>query len=116
MLLVADRLTLDFQITVAGAAAAVEWYLEYASDPSAASFFQEVAEEAAAGGIVHMPKIVRDFQEHGGAGLAIGTHFLDVQLVRRHQFVRLQMRCTTGGATASVLATAPFGMRPAKPA
>lgn len=112
LLLSGERLALDFDITVAGAPATVEWFMEFTSqNPSdpATSWHREVAEEDIGGGVTHMPVVVRDF-----AALAAGTTRLSAQFIRAHDFVRLQMRAAVG-AVPNLAVTAPFGSQPAAP-
>lgn len=117
MLLADGALSIDFELTTASGPTTILWYPEFARDnPLVAStkWFRELAEEDIGSGVVNMPKAIRSFQENGGAGLADGAHYLSAQLVRRHLFVRLQMRVSAGAATA-VVATAPFGLPTAAP-
>lgn len=104
--------TLDFKLVVAGAAASVEYYLEFSSNPlnSAVPVFREVAQEDGGGGQVLMPAVVRTFAENGGTTLPIGTHMFDTEYVRRHRTVRVQIRVTGEGASARATITAPFGL------
>lgn len=100
-----ERITLDFTLVVT-LLATVQWFLEFTSgDPNdpATLWTREVAEEALAGGGANMPKVIRTFQEFGGAGLAVGTHLLSAHLIRAHQFCRIQMRITVGTASARVV-------------
>jgi hypothetical protein len=105
MLMQGDRVSLDFSLVTVGVTTAVEWYMEFGDTPACG--FRETAEEDVAGGVVGMPKVVRTFRENGGALLAAGTSKMTVQFVRKHQFVRLQLRVASGAATATI--TAPFG-------
>lgn len=104
-----ERETIDFDITVTAGPAKVEWFLEFAQDPTNGPWRREVAEEDVGGGVTHMPKVVRDFQETGGAGLAVGVHNLSTQHVRAHQFSRVQIRAAAGTVTRAVV-TAIFGL------
>lgn len=112
----AGRFSIDFLITVAGGAATVVFFLEFAEDdPNAAAtkWFAEVAEEDAGAGVVSMPKVLRTFADNAGTTLAVGTHKLSVQFTRQHQFARFSMKESTGGAVATtVVATVPFGSVP----
>lgn len=111
MLLSDGALSIDFELTTSSGPTTVLWYPEFARDNplvAATKWYRELAEEDVGNGVVNMPKAIRDFQENGGAGLADGTHYVSAQLIRRHLFVRLQMRVSTG--VASVVATAPFGL------
>lgn len=114
----ANRLTLDFTVVVAGGATQVQFFLEYASaDPNALNtpWFREVAEIVGAGGVVAMPKIVRSFQENGGANLATGVHNMSMQFDRHYAFARLQAGIVGGGGTALMTAVDPFGSQPVSP-
>lgn len=109
--IVADRFVLEFEIVV-GTLASVEWYAEFLedTDPNASTppWARECAEITDTSGNVHMPKVVRDFQENGGTGLAIGTHRISVPLVRTQKIARVQLRAASGAA--SVKLTTPFGI------
>jgi len=89
-------------VTPPGTAASLEWYPEFTSgDPNAAAtlWYRETAEEDLGNGNVRMPKTVRRFTEEGSdVPLAEGTHRLDTQFVRRHNFGRLQLRTAVGSA------------------
>lgn len=107
-----ERITLDFQAVVTVGTVSIAFYLEFASEnPLAAGtrWFREVAEEDAGDGVVAMPKVIRTFEENGGAALAIGTHRLSCHFVRAHQFGRIQSRVTGAGA-AALTVFAPFGI------
>lgn len=106
------KIALDLVAVVTSALTSIELYLEYASqNPGAAatSWFREVAEEAAAGGAVAMPQVVRTLQANGGAALAVGTHNLSLQFERHHMFYRLQARIVSGGGNAVLTARDPLG-------
>jgi hypothetical protein len=116
MLLSDGALSVDFELTTSGGPTTIQWYPEFARDNplvSTTKWYRELAEEDVGAGVVNMPKTIRGFQENGGAGLADGVHYVSAQLVRRHLFVRLQMRVTAGAASA--VATAPFGLPAAAP-
>jgi hypothetical protein len=106
LMLSASEVTLDFHLVVAAVAGTVQWYLEFSADP-AGRWSREVAEEDVGLGVVKMPEVIRTFMDNNGATLAIGTHDLDVEFRRRQQFVRIQLRDTTGTTDATVVA--PFG-------
>lgn len=108
-----NRCVLDFDLTVT-VLANVEWYLEWTSDSpndASARLRREVAEEDIGGGVVRMPKVVRNFQENGGAALAAGTHRLNCQFVKEGQFFRIQIRAQAGTVTRAIVST-PFGTAP----
>lgn len=99
LLVSGETVVLDFTVVVANTGAAllgrIEWYLEFTSgDPlsSTTRWFREVAEEDAGDGDVKMPKVIRRFTEQGGTNLAVGNHYFNVQFVRKHLFVRVQIR------------------------
>lgn len=116
-LIQADTITLDFTLVLTNGPVSVAWYPEFATgnpNDTTTPWFRELAEEDVGSGVVNMPKTVRVFQENGGAALATGTHQIDAQLVRRHQFCRIQMRRVTADpATAQALVVAPFGLKAA---
>ncbi len=103
--------TLDFQLTVTGANATVQYYLEFTSNPTdtSAPVFRELAQEDGGGGEVLMPVVVRTFAENGGTDLPVGNYAFDTEYVRRHRAVRVQIRVTGIGAAARATITAPFG-------
>lgn len=110
VLLSAERLTVDFVIDVT-AEAVVQWYLAFTpDDPNAqgAIWRQEVAEEDVGNGVVHMPKVIRDFTENGGAALAVGQHAFTCQFIRSHNIARVYVRVSSGAVDRCVI-TAPFG-------
>jgi len=111
-LIVADSVSLDWEINVTAAPSLVEWYLEFASGSpldSNTKWYREVAEEDGGLGVTFMPKVLRRFTENGvNTGLGAGLNFLSAQLIRKHRFVRLQVRCSTGAATVKVIT--PFGI------
>lgn len=109
VLLPSDKLTLAFHLVTSGGPSAVQWFPEFSDD--LVSWFREVAEEDAAGGVVLMPKTIRTFADNAGTQLADGTHDLSVQLIRQGKFARLQMAVTAGAATALVTAD---GTQPAQ--
>ena len=107
----AERMTFDFEFTVAAGGSTVEWYMEFTSEnPNAPTtrWKREVAEEDIGGGVVHMPNVVRDFV------LLAGAAARSCQFVRAHRFCRLQIRVSAGAAT-SVRIDAPFGLGVAAP-
>lgn len=109
--MVAERVAVDFTLVVT-VPAKVDWFLEFTrQNPLAAGapFFQEIAEEDIGGGVTHMPKVIRDFQENGGALLAAGTHRLTAQFVRAHDIARLQIRASVGTVTRATI-EAVFGV------
>lgn len=110
----ADRVVLFFDLDIsAPGPVKVEWYAEFSDGvatgpPSSWTWRREVAEEDTGNGVVNMPKVVRTFQDNNGTtGLPVGTHNLDVDLVRRGPVCRIQMRVVAGGAAARV--STPFG-------
>jgi len=105
ILIAGNSITLDFEVVVTGAPATVQFFLEQSSDKptlSTARWFQEMSEETASGGVVVQAKVIRTFQENGGALLAAGTHRMSTQFIRKHRFARIQMRVTVGAASARV--------------
>ena len=102
VLIPAEKLTLAFHLVTSGGPSTVSWFPEFSDDLT--TWFREVAEEDAAGGIVLMPKTIRTFADNAGTQLADGTHDLSVQLVRQGKFARLQMLVSAGAATAEVTA------------
>lgn len=101
-----DTIILDFTIVIAVGTVRVLWYLEFTSDnpfdPNAA-WFREVSEEDIGNGDVRMPYAIRRFSTYGAdTDLGVGTHRLDVQLKRVHDFCRI--RIAGAGATAKVIA------------
>ena len=110
VLLSAERLTLDFVLDIA-APASVQWYLAFTSDdPNSPSTIwrQEIAEEDVGSGVVNMPKVIRTFQENGGAVLAAGQQAFTAQFVRSHNFCKVFVRVVSGTVTRCVI-TAPYG-------
>jgi hypothetical protein len=110
-------LTVTNTLTPPGTAAQIEWYPEFTSaDPNAAGtrWFRETAEEDIGNGEVRMPKTVRRFTENGDdLPLAEGTHALDTQFARKHNFCRLQVRVAAGGAdTCQAEILAVLGVQP----
>ena len=96
-----ERVVLDWDIVIT-AGARVEWFLEFTSDnPLAATarWRREVAEEDVGGGVTDMPQVVRNFQVLGGGVLPTGTHRLSAQMVRAHNFARIQVRVASGTVT-----------------
>lgn len=105
----ADKLVLDFDITVGGRTPlTVQWYPEFAEGdvaPSsgAARWYREVAEEDIGNGDVRMPLSIRRFTTNGtDAGLPPGTYRVSVQLKRTHMFARIQIQ--GDGCTVTVRA------------
>lgn len=101
-----DTIILDFAIVIAVGTVRVQWYLEFTSDnpfdPNTV-WFREVAEEDIGNGDVRMPYAVRRFSTFNVDGdLPVGTHLLDVQISRVHDFCRI--RIAGNGATAKVIA------------
>lgn|SRR5574341_30088 len=109
VLLPSDKLTLAFQLVTSTGPSTVRWFPEFSDD--LVTWFREIAEEDAAGGVVLMPKTIRTFADNAGTQLADGTHNLSVQLVRQGKFARIQMTVTAGAATALVTAD---GTQPAQ--
>lgn len=104
-----ERVVLDFLLSVAnvagGVTARIEWYPEFTWDnpnSAAARWFRETAEDDVGDGDIEMPKTARHFEEVGGADLALGTHSLDGQFKRSHDFCRIQIRVAAGGADTCV--------------
>lgn len=108
----ADAVTLDWNIVVTAGPSLVEWYMEFTSDnplSSSATWYREVAEEDGGNGVTLMPEVTRKFTSNGvSTGLTAGTHNLSTQLIRKHRYVHLKIRCNTGRATVTVVA--PFGL------
>jgi hypothetical protein len=105
----ADRVVLDWLIVVTGEdLTQIEWYIELASDDPnavATTWFREVAEQNTVGpGTTNMPKVVRIWREADGTLLAPGTHAVDAELTRSHQFCRVQVRVAAGAGTARIFA------------
>jgi hypothetical protein len=96
---------MDFIVTVSSGPATVEWYLEFTNlNPNSVEWFREVSEDNNGGGSVAMAKVVRTFQENGGAGLATGTHRIATPLTRPGPLARIQIRCSSGTASAQIVA------------
>jgi hypothetical protein len=121
--IVGEHIVLDMSVVVAnvaapGTPARVEWYPEFTSaDPNAAGtvWYQETTEEDIGNGDVRMNKAVRRFSEHGAdLPLAEGTHRLDQQFSRKHDYCRLQMRVSVGSADACRLGVIVVVGRPAQ--
>jgi len=115
ILMVGETLTLDFLFTVTGGVGtSIAWYLEFSSDPAATLWFREIAEEVAGAGVVAMPLVIRTLQTNGSGTFAAGTYAVSTQLIRKHQYARLQIR-TPAGTVSSMLITAPFGLAVVSP-
>ncbi len=101
-----DTIILDFEIVIAVGTVRVLWYLEFTSDnpfSASAKWFREVSEEDIGNGDVRMPYAIRRFSTYGAdADLGVGTHYLDVQLKRVHNFCRIKI--LGNGASAKVIA------------
>jgi hypothetical protein len=103
-----EHIVLDWALTIAnlltpaGTAATVQFYFEYAStDPNAATtvWYRETTEEDIGNGDVRMNKAVRRFSEQGAdLPLAEGSHQVDMQFNRKHNYFRLQVRTAVGSA------------------
>jgi len=113
--IVADCAVLDFQLTIPANTVQVQWYPEFTSgNPLAAStlWYRETAEEDLGNGDVRMPPSVRRFSTYGAdADLPTGVYRFSVQLIKKHNFCRLQIL----GNTASAVISIPFGEIPSAP-
>lgn len=109
VLLVANQLTLDWDITASSGPTTLEWYLEFASDP-AGPWRREVAEEDAGKGVVSMPEVVRTFANNNGTALADGSYGYEMQFVRQAALARVQAAVTAGAAIVTV--SSPTGIQP----
>lgn len=109
VLLVANQLTLDWDITASSGPTTLEWYLEFASDP-AGPWRREVAEEDAGKGVVSMPAVVRTFANNNGTALTDGDYGFEMQFVRQAALARIQA-CVTAGA-AVIAVSSPTGIQP----
>lgn len=106
-----EKLSLQFDFITTGGPSTIEWYIEYAGNPTTGPWRREVAEEDAGQGVVSMPKVVRTFADNAGTDLADGTHNLSTQFRRQESFARIQARITAG-ACASFVVTDPNGSQP----
>lgn len=113
--LTADQLTLAFHLVTTGGPTAVDFYIEFTDDPTpkVPIWSREVDEQDTGNGAVTMSKVIRTFQEEGGAKLADGTHDLSCQFSRQAPFARLQIRVSAGAASA--LITSSSGEIPVAP-
>ena len=109
VLLVANQLTLDWDITASSGPTTLEWYLEFASDP-AGPWRREVAEEDAGKGVVSMPEVVRTFANNNGTALADGSYGYEMQFVRQAALARVQVAVAAGAAVVTV--SSPTGIQP----
>jgi hypothetical protein len=105
--LVAQKLTLDFEIAASGGPTTVQWYVEFADAPTG-PWFREIAQEDSGQGQVLMPAVVRTFANTGGMSLTDGTYRFDAELVRQQRLARVQL--AVGSGAAKVKVTAPFGI------
>lgn len=114
-LLHAEKVTVDFVVDVTIGPAVVEWYLEYTSgNPNDTNtiWYREVAEEDVGGGVVHMPKVVRNLEDNDDDNhqLTQGIHYMSAQMVRAHNLCRLQVRLNpVPVAMATMRITVPIG-------
>lgn len=119
--LVGDHVVLDSIIVVAntgaqppGTPAQVEWYPEFTfDDPNSttARWFRETAEEDLGNGDVRMPKTVRRWSENGDdLPLATGTHNLDAQFSRKHNYCRIQIRVSAAPVSADACRASLFAV------
>lgn len=105
-LLVGGQISLAWHLVTAGGPTSVEWFLEFTDDPTGTpTADREVDESDAAGnGAITMSKVIRTFQENGGAGLADGAHDLSTQFIRQRPYARVQVRVSAGGGTLQLKA------------
>ena len=109
LLIVANTVTLDFQLVTSNGPTTLQWYMEF-FDQDLQQWCREISEEDTGSGVVTMAVVVRTFRENGGAALADGSHLFSSQFIRRAQLVRVQMRVTAGAAQVTL--AAPFGEIP----
>lgn len=111
----AEQLTLAFHLVTSGGPTAVDFYLEFTDDPTgpAPVASREVDNQDTGNGAITMSKVIRTFQENGGAKLTDGTHDLERQFPCQPPFARLQIRVSAGAATARI--TSSSGELPVAP-
>ena len=117
IVMIGERVTMDFDVTVTANDTKIDWYLEFSEDLSDLlnnPWRREIAEEDVGNGITWMPKVIRTLTEEGNQnGLDIGVHHVSAQMLRSHKFARMQLRASSG--SASVRVVAPFGYRAVVP-
>lgn len=112
IVMIGERVTMDFDVTVTVNDTKIDWYLEFSEDLSDLlnnPWRREIAEEDIGNGVTWMPKVVRTLTDYGNQnGLDIGVHNLSAQMLRSHKFARMQLRASSGAASVRVVA--PFGL------
>ena len=112
MLIVANQLTLDWDIAASTGPTQLQWYMEFAAAP-AGPWRREVAEEDAGKGQVLRPLVVRTFADNGGTELSDGVYGLSMQFVRQEAMARVWARVTAGAAL--IMVSCPNALQPQLP-